>query len=75
MYDPTDPKRSATQQNCRALLTISEDFHTLVQASCPRCMTGTGPCAVDTIRATIAAEDVAPPTWEEAAEPPVLTRH
>ena len=75
MTKPSDPKRHAAQDTCGALLTISEDFHQMLRASCPRCTTGTGPCGVEVIRLALAAEEALPHALEEPAPPAHLTRH
>ena len=72
---PSDPKRHPAQDTCGALLSISEDVHHLLGATCPRCATGTGPCGVEVLRQTRAAEDAIPHTAEELAERAQLTRH
>ncbi len=75
MTQPSDPKRHPAQDTCGVLLTISEDFHHLLRATCPRCTTGTGPCGVEVIRQALAAEDAIPHRAEEPAERAPLTRH
>lgn len=75
MTKPTDPKRHSAPKPCGSLLTISEDFHQILRASCPRCTTGSGPCGVELIRGALAAKDAAPRAPEEPIEPAELTRH
>lgn len=75
MTQPSDLKRHPARATCGALLSISEDFHQMLRASCPRCTTGTGPCGVEVIRQTLAAEDTVRQAPEEPVEPTQLTRH
>lgn len=75
MTKPTDSKRDPARQPCGSLLTISEDFHQILRASCTRCTTGSGPCGVEVIRGALAAEDAAPRAPEEQIKSAELTRH
>ena len=76
MTNPTDPKRRGAREPCGALLSISEDFHQILRASCRRCITGSGPCGVEAVRHALKAEDEAAGyTPEEPAIPEHVTRH
>lgn len=75
MTKPSDPKRHPARDACGALMTISEDFHQILRASCPRCTTGTGLCGVELVRQALAAEEAAPLTVEESGGSVELTRH
>jgi len=78
MTTPNDPKISSTRDTCGALLSISEDFHQILRASCPRCTTGVGACGVQVLRSALAAEDaraIAPDAPAGAPEAIQVTRH
>ena len=75
MTKPTDSNRHPARKPCGSLLTISEDFHQILRASCPRCTTGSGACGVEVIRGALAAEDAAPRAVEEPVDSAELIRH
>jgi hypothetical protein len=54
-------------RTCRALASVSADFHTLIRSQCPRCH-GNGPaCLIETMRAVLTEET------EPSAEPATET--